>query len=298
MVRIFKAIILVIISQTFLPAQVKFMLAYNAVTDEYAVSMMPERTWQSPFNKTAAGQVTLKATTGQFFVKEVISHLEDTEWTVSGRVDGPMESPKYDYIFFRLRTPGLAELPYQAFKPTKLFTFKLESNCAKEVMLVSNYEDEFLPPNSKRINIGNSLGVLGARGEAYIGNVSDLPIFCPYAAASTTDEREVSETESVRETKVITESSPLATLSKEPTLFPNPTVDEVNISLHWIGSNGKKEVLVYSASGQLARTFTTDIQTGDNSFNLNIKDLENGIYNFILVDDNTAIDIGKIIKVN
>ena len=195
MVRIFKAFIILMLCQSSLPAQVRLLLDYNARTAEYTVSMMPERTWRSPYNKTATGQITLKATTDQFFVKEVISHVDDTDWIVSGRVDEPVESPGYDYIFFRLRTPGLTEMPYRAFKPTRLFSFTLESSCAREVMLVNNTEDTFAPPNSRRVNIGNSLGVLGANGEAYSGNVSRLPIFCAYAPPVSTDatEEEVAE---------------------------------------------------------------------------------------------------------
>ena len=166
MARILKALIILVISTATLPAQVKFLLDYNAMTAEYTVSMMPERTWYAPKNLTATGQVTLKATTGQFFVKEVKSYVAGTEWIDGGRVDSPNESPTYDYIFFNLRTLGLVEMPYRAFKKTKLFSFTIEANCAREVMLVSNAEDAFLPPNSRSVNIGNSLGALGL-------NVSD-----------------------------------------------------------------------------------------------------------------------------
>ncbi len=285
MARIIYALIILIISQTNLPAQVKFLLDYNARTREYTVSMMPERTWTSPKNKTATGQVTLKATAGQFFVKDIYSHVEKTDWIPSGRVNTPIESPRYDYIFFRLKTPGLTEIPYRAFRPTKLFTFTLEANCAREVMLVSNTEDAFLPPNSKSINIGNSIGALGANGEAYIGNISDLPIFCPYADPPVTDN------------KVIAETPEVVSLIDKTLLYPNPTVNEVQITLNWLGTKGTKEILAYNTAGELVRFFQQDFNSGTNSFVLDISDFDNGIYNFQVVDDQQSLTLGKVIKV-
>lgn len=285
MARIIYALIILIISQTNLPAQVKFLLDYNARTREYTVSMMPERTWTSPKNKTATGQVTLKATSGQFVVKDIYSHVEDTDWVPSGKVTTPIESPRYDYHFFRLRTPGLTEMPYRAFRPTKLFTFTLEANCAREVMLVSNTEDPFLPPNSKSINIGNSIGALGANGEAYIGNISDLPIYCPYADPPVTDN------------KVLAATPEVVSLIDKTLLYPNPTVNEVQITLNWLGTKGTKEILAYNTAGELVRFFQQDFNSGTNSFVLDISDFDNGIYNFQVVDDQQSLTLGKIIKV-
>lgn len=292
MVRIFTTLIVLIISQTILPAQVRFFIDYNARTTEYTVSMMPERTWRPPFNKTATGQVTIKATTGQFFIKDIKSYVEDTNWVPSGRVTSPVESPDYDYVFFRLKTPGLAEMPFKAFKPVKLFTFTLQSNCAREVMLVSNVYDAFMPPNSRNINIGNSLGVLGANGEAYSGNVSNLPIFCPWAEPPAAKEAPA-EGDSKIIAPVVTENALVA----EKLLYPNPTINEVQVTLDWKGTSGQKTILVYNGMGQVALEFQEDLQVGANKFTLNLSKLDNGIYNFFLVDDQQNLDLGKVIKI-
>lgn len=291
MVRIFTTLIILIISQSILPAQVRFSIAYNAVSTEYTVSMMPERTWRSPFNKTATGQITIKATTGQFFVKDIKSHVEDTDWVPSGRVTTPIESPDYDYVFFRLKTPGLTEMPFKAFKPVKLFTFTLQSNCAREVMLVSNEYDPFLPPNSRNVNIGNSLGVLGANGEAYTGNISNLPIFCPWAEASIAKETVAGDS------KIIAPIVTKNTLVTETLLYPNPTVNEVQVTLDWKGLSGQKNILVYNGMGQIVQEFQEDLQEGANNFTLNLSKLDNGVYNFFLVDNQQNLNLGKVIKI-
>ena len=291
MARILKALIILIISIANLPAQVKFLLDYNAITDEYTVSMMPEKTWYAPKNKTATGQVTLKATTGQFFVKDIKSYVEDTQWVPAGRVDSPDESPNYDYIFFNLRTQGLVEMAYRAFKKTKLFTFTIEANCAREVMLVSNTEDAFLPPNSRSVNIGNSIGALGANGEAYIGNVSDLPIFCPYADPPKQEEIIPDGNMTVVATKRVIE------LIDKKILYPNPTIKEVNVQLTWKGTIGQKDILVYNELGEIVRFYQKDLQQGNNNFTLDVSKLGNGIYDFLLVDKEQNLSLGKVIKV-
>ena len=292
MARILNALIILIISTATLPAQVRFLLDYNANTDEYTVSMMPERTWHAPKNKTATGQVTLKATTGQFFVEDIKSYITDTEWVPSGRVNSPDESPNYDYIFFGLRTQGLIEMPYQAFKLTKLFTFTLEANCAREVMLVSNTEDAFLPPNSRSVNIGNSLGALGANGEAYIGNVNDLPIFCPYA-----DPPKRVEIIAVEDPTVVPTTKPIIKLIGKKLLYPNPTINEVNVQVTWNGKNGEKDILVYNEAGELVRLFQQNLASGSNTFTLDVSKLGNGIYDLLLVDQEQNLSLGKVIKV-
>lgn len=291
MARIFNALIILIISTATLPAQVKFLLDYNARTDEYTVSMMPERTWYPPKNKTATGQVTLKATAGQFFVKDIKSYVDGTKWSSGGTVKSPEESPNYDYISFNLRTNGLIEMPYRAFKPTKLFTFTLESNCAREVMLVSNTDDAFLPPNSRNVNIGNSLGALGANGEAYIGNVSDLPIFCPYA-----DPPKQEEIVSADNTSSIIRQ-PVVHLIDKTLLYPNPTIHEVNVQFTWHGTSGQKDILAYNEAGELVRLFQQDLTLGSNNFTLDVSKLGNGIYDFLLVDKTQNLSLGKVIKV-
>lgn len=289
MERLFKALIILMICQTGLPAQVRFFLTFDAKSNIYTVSMMSERTWHSPQNLTATGQVTIKATTGQFFVKNVESHIDNTIWNTAGRVDEPTESPGYDYIFFRLKTPGLTEMPYRAFKPAKLFSFQLESNCATEVMLVNNFSDPFLPPNSRNVNIGNSLGTLGANGEAYDGNISDLPLFCAYANPP----RDIEEGSN----KPISENRADPVLLENKKLYPNPVANELNVALNWKGTGGKKTILVYNSQGKLVHFFNQELYKGNNRFSLNINDLETGVYNFRLLDDQGSLTLGKVIKV-
>jgi len=161
-------------------AQVQFILDLDLDTRVYTVSMLPEVTWTHPYNKTATAQITIKAPTKLFELAEFKSLTPDVEWNMNARVNGPLEAPNTDYLSFTLVTSGLEPLAYEAGVPTKLFCFTNSIDCTGEVSLINNETDPFLPPNSRSINVGNSIAVHGARGEAYTGNVSDKSFECDY----------------------------------------------------------------------------------------------------------------------
>jgi len=51
-----------------------------------------------------------------------------------------------------------------------LFSFTNIGTCTGPVNLIDNATDPFSPPNSREANVGNALTILGAFGDAYIGN--------------------------------------------------------------------------------------------------------------------------------
>ena len=277
MKQLLHTIFLILIISQSLNAQVKFLMEKNAYTGKYSISMLPEKTWRPPMNITATAQVTIKATAGALEIGELQSYQEDVEWVYGGSVLSPVESPGYDYHFFNLGGDGFVELTYKSFAPTKLFWFKAKSNCVPEIMLVSNYEDPFRPPNSKKINIGNSIGALGAGGEAYSGNLSDLPIVCNRGVFSSLSNTEVNLVEAHK-------------------IAPNPATHKVNIQLKWHGTEGDKTILAYNNIGELVRFYKQNMQKGDNQFVLNIGDLPGGMYHLIIMEKGQEIALSKLIK--
>ncbi len=270
--------IFLIISQGTVLAQVKFLIEKNAFTGKYSISMLPERTWNSPMNITATAQVSIKATAGALEVSEVQSYDLGAEWVYGGSVLSPKESPGYDYHFFNLAGEGFVELTYKSYTPTQLFWFKAKSNCVPEIMLVNNYEDPFRPPNSRKVNVGNSIGALGAGGEAYSGNLSDLPIVCNRNIFSSIANTEVN---------LITEDLKIS---------PNPAISKVTIQLAWHGTAGDKSILVYTNAGELVRFYKQEIQTGPNQFSLNVADLPAGMYHLIIMEKGQKMALSKLVK--
>ena len=69
-------------------------------------------------------------------------------------------------------TLGTVAFNYEAGVELPLFTFKNALPCQGTVGLMDNSEDPFMAPNSRSANVGNSITIFGARGEAYLGNLA------------------------------------------------------------------------------------------------------------------------------
>lgn len=152
-------------------AQVRYKIDYIEETQNYQVSLVAYKTWTAPHNITASGQVTIKVPTGEFELYDLQNLQQDAVWIVNSTHHSPDEAREFDYISFGLSTTGTKALQYEDGTEVPLFTFKNTGICGGEVTLINNLRDPFLPPNSRDANIGNQLTVLGARGDAYAGNV-------------------------------------------------------------------------------------------------------------------------------
>ena len=278
--QVFSAALIGLLSYAPLSAQVQFILDLDPDTRVYTVSMLPEVTWASPYNKTATAQITMKAPTDLFELAEFRSLTPDVEWEMNARVNGPQEAPNTDYLSFTLVTGGLEPLSYQAGVPTKLFCFKNATDCTGEVSLINNDNDPFLPPNSRSINVGNSIAVHGARGEAYTGNVSDKAFECDYGL------------ENINATPAVP-----ASIEDFVNIYPNPTTSILNIDFSWDKSIGKKQILIYNNIGSLVQFTKEEIRLGENNISMDVSNLTNGIYNILIVEKGDRLTLGKIMKV-
>lgn len=278
--QVISAALIGLLSYAPLSAQVQFILDLDPDTRVYTVSMLPEVTWAPPYNKTATAQITMKAPADLFELAEFKSLTPDVEWSMNARVNGPQEAPNTDYLSFTLVTGGLEPLTYEAGVPTKLFCFKNATDCTGEVSLINNDTDPFLPPNSRSINVGNSIAVHGARGEAYTGNVSDKAFECDYGL------------ESINATPAVP-----ASIEDFVNIYPNPTKSVMNIDFSWDKSIGKKQILIYDSIGSLVQFSKEEITLGENNISMDISKLTNGIYNVLIVEEGDKITLGKIMKV-
>jgi len=279
--QVISAALIGLLSYTPLIAQVQFILDLDLDTRVYTVSMLPEVTWAPPYNNTATAQITMKAPTGLFELAEFKSLTPYVEWNMNARVNGPQEASNTDYLSFTLVTGGLEPLAYEAGVPTKLFCFTNAIDCTGEVSLINNDTDPFLPPNSRSINVGNSIAVHGARGEAYTGNVSDKAFECDYGL------------DNINATPAIP-----ASIEAFVNIYPNPTTSIVNIDFSWDRSIGEKQILIYNNVGSLVQFSKEEITLGENNISMDVSKLTNGIYNILIVEKGDRMSLGKIMKVN
>lgn len=290
--QIVTATLIILFNTLMLDAQVQFQLDLDADTKIYTVSMLPQVTWEPPYNRTATAQITVKAPTGLFEMKEFISLTPNVEWVMNSRINSPAEAPDYDYLSFTLVTTGLEPIDFVKGKATKLFCFKNATACTGMVSLMDNKIDAFLPPNSRNANVGNSIGVHGARGEAYIGNVNNKAFACDYGITPT----QLVVTDSKKDETV--EPQPVKeTLEAYTDIYPNPTNQQLNIKFSWDKTGGEKEIALYNNLGKLVEVHEEKVVIGDNHLTFDIAALPSGIYNVFLLEKGERIILGKVMKV-
>ncbi|RMG80338.1 MAG: T9SS C-terminal target domain-containing protein [Bacteroidetes bacterium] len=255
-------------------AQVKFKLSYDEPTGRYIVSIVPSKTYKHPDNITGTGQVTIRVPSHYFEPVNVTNLTGDMVWHANSRTDAPLEAPEYDYISFGLMNPGVAYPDYRAGEEMPLFSFENAYGCTGPVELVDNAKDPFMAPNSKNVNIGNSLTIFGAEGEAYDGLIGDGVVNC-----MTTSTDEIAE---------ITEFS----------VFPNPVMDYVNLEIYWEQDASDATLRILDAQGKTLRAEPVRLQNGVNTFRYEVSGFASGVYWLELQSDDWKLNLDRFFKGN
>jgi len=261
-------------------AQVQFKLTLLEDEETYLVSLIPEKTWVHPNNITSTAQVTIKASTRTFEVKDLKSLQPNVEWADNSRSDAPPEAPEYDYISFGLSTLGTANYVYKKGVELPLFTFKNTLSCQGTLSLMDNKKDAFAAPNSRRANVGNSITIFGARGEAYSGNMEQFSTIPCQNELSTSLEEGVEDSD------------------QNPNIYPNPAFNEVAVDLNWNAGRIQGELIITNTTGREVRRETIWLNRGFNNFPLKIEKLPFGVYSIEMNTDGTSSLLGRFVKAN
>ncbi len=162
-------------------AQVSLRLALDADGQTYNVYMRSAVSYSGRSALMSTAQVTLVVPHGlgaeRFGVADLTSPIPGMIWRQGDRVDAPAENPERDYLFFSFINNSSPTVLFdiKAGQDILLFRFKRTGPCSTPAQLINNKLDEFRTPNSKGINTGNSVSILGAGGNVYSGNVGELP---------------------------------------------------------------------------------------------------------------------------
>lgn len=272
--RLFTAILIVFSCAT-LSAQVQFKLAKLADGETFCVSLIPQKNWVSPMNITSTAQVTIKVPTNSFEVEDLVSMHANINWEYNSKSTAPMEAAEFDYLSFGLSSMGTNELEYQQGVEVPLFTFKNANNCQGSIELMSD-NDPFKSPNSRRANVGNSITVFGARGEAYVGNHSQKSIPCTAEAVLLAD----------------------AQLETAPVVYPNPAINEVFVDLNWLEAATEGHFIIKDMNGRTVGQKAMMIEQGFNKINLNVKELSGGIFSIEFQHQDQTLVLERFVKQN
>lgn len=261
-------------------AQVQFKLTMLEDGETYQVSMIPEKSWAHPYNITSTAQVTVKVPTNSFEVDDLKSLQLNVDWQSNSRSDSPVEAPETDYISFGLGSLGTVDFNYEAGVEMPLFTFKNALPCSGEVALMNNEADPFMAPNSRNANVGNSITIFGARGEAYTGNVIANSAVPCHAKEITT---------SIESNEIV---------AKAPTVYPNPAINEVFVDMNWTSGKTEGDIVVLDATGREVKRQAVNLIDGFNQVQLPVAQLAFGLYSIEMQFDNHTLAIDRFVRGN
>ena len=280
--------LLVLAMPALLSAQIKFKIDYDAESERYAVSIVPEQTLEFPNNLTGSGQVSLKVPTGLFDLADFQNADPKFIWEMNSRTDSPTEALDYDYLSFGLNSTTTKDVTYIAGTPRVLFTFKNAQGCTGPVKLVENETEEFMAPNSQHVNIGNQLTVMGIGLSAYGGVVDGGVADCAPELEEETPFNPGSQLPTATTHNVLTVG--------DFTLFPNPTVDYINVSFDWTADRTDGELVVLDEAGKSLLVLPQALAQGENTLKVRVDHLAAGAYLLSLRGSDWSTAMGGFVK--
>ncbi|MCR9287755.1 T9SS type A sorting domain-containing protein [Saprospiraceae bacterium] len=264
----------IIFATNTIEAQVKFKLSYDTEDELYTVSIIPNETFESPDNITGTGQVTIRVPSNYFEPANVTNLHDQMVWHANSRTDSPIEAADFDYVSFGLMNPGVSNPDYKAGEEIQLFSFENAYGCTGGIEIVDNYKDPFMAPNSKSVNIGNSLTIFGAGGEAWAGLVGDGKVNC--MTTSTTDLAEITEF----------------------SVFPNPVSDFVNVEVYWEQESTDATLKIVDASGKTLKRDYIELKNGANTFRYEASNFSSGVYWIEIEGNDWKLNLDRFFKGN
>lgn len=256
--NIFKSILIasgLTLSMASVHAQVEFKVERMGETNNFMVYAVSSETYDNPKNLISTAQVTLVAPTRDFQLDKIVNLYPDAKWRVNGRTDAPKENPNQDYIYFGLENLGTGALKFKKGTETPLFLIQAKT-CESSISLMDNKKDPFVFPNSRQINVGNQITILGAGGDAFRGNVKDKQVAnCLKTSKSTLDPYKIR-------------------------ISPNITQGG-NVKVEFFRGdkdNENAELVIYDAAGRSTLLQKITAKKGYNSVDTDISQFPNGTY--------------------
>lgn len=247
--------------------QVLFGIDYEVGDQRYVVSLKSTHTISNPLNSTGTAQITLKfESSDSFQVGNLTSLISNVNWNETIRVNRPVEADDYDYITFGLSSLGTSSITYLQDSITPLFSFEnVGGGCIDVVEIINNQTDPFLAPNSEKLSIKNHISILGAGGNAYLGNY---------------------QSQALCNGNVPLITSTAALQKMDINLYPNPAIDwlMVDYQLNNVANFDNYQIKIYDALGRIVATEPLSRYAA--SLNIEIEHLPKGTYFLRIEGDN------------
>ena len=266
-------VLLFTIAVTTLFGQIWYKLSLLEDGETYQISLISEVDWTLPNNITSTGQVTIKTPTLEFEIADFESVQPDLTWKYNSRMNAPTESTDFDYLSFGLETANRA-FEYEAQEEIPIIRFRNGKGCGGFVSSINNKTDPVIFSETKAINVGNQLTVVGARGNAYVGNKGDQLVTCKKQIKARDQ------------------------FMKNFILFPNPAFNELNLNLDWTSTAQTGHFYIRDSAGKAVVEKIQQLKKGFNEINFDIAALNGGIYHIELNNTNSEnIPLDRFVKV-
>lgn len=161
----FLLILQLICLQTVVYGQIFFTVELQEDQVTYVVKLRPEASYAGTLSITNNAQLSFVVPTGGFKADSIKNITGN--WVNDNNVVAPEENPEKDYLVFNL-SGNISTLEYVSGVENELFSFKNVGECTGTLDFITEDDPFFF--NSKNINIGNQISVLGAGfGNAFSG---------------------------------------------------------------------------------------------------------------------------------
>lgn len=150
--------------------QVKFNLSYQPDTKVYTVSLISQKNWNAPMNKTGSAQVILRVPADAAFVPAITSRVEGLVWADNAYIENLQQAPGYTFVAIAMVNGPTDKISFSEGEETPLFDFvNAAGDCPGLVELTANDDPLIRSVVAEGFNVTQHIAVLGARGNAYAG---------------------------------------------------------------------------------------------------------------------------------
>ncbi len=163
-------VLLLLFLNTNIFAQIKFTIEQQKDGVTYIVKLKPEKSFPAPLNITNTAQISLVVPTGGFQPSNVQSFKGN--WQNNNNIVSPESSPQKDYLIFNL-VGHIKDLDYVEGQEEPIFSFQNTGKNTGSPRFVGKSDVQLF--QSKKLNIGNQISVLGAGFiNAYTGTYDEV----------------------------------------------------------------------------------------------------------------------------
>ncbi|MCK6693065.1 MAG: hypothetical protein L6Q97_13320, partial [Thermoanaerobaculia bacterium] len=227
----------------------------------YTVSVISEKSWTAPMNKTGSAQIILRVPAGVAFVPAITSRIEGLVWADNAYIENLQQAPGYTFVAIAMVNGPTDKINFSEGEVTPLFDFvNAAGECPGLVELTSNDDPLIRSVVAEGFNVTQHIAVLGARGNAYAG-IATGAVDCGLVSGA--PDNTGSDIENIK-------------------VAPLPADEQVTVTWNRVSDATRDvEMAIHNISGQLIWLQSIPAGKGEFTQNIMVKDWKPGLYHLV-----------------